>query len=249
MTRGNVVARFPSSPRSVRAARRSVHSPAKHVFARRYGASRRSVGIQEQTEVGSCSVVGGLRSSPCSSSSPRWRPLQEVRRARKYLRCRRSCSAASTVRGTTCSIRPGAKREPTTCRVAPTHYAERDHLDRRHRERALHQQPHLQRPRPEPLLREQHLAVGMGVGPVPRPRHGPARRDAGRGRIRSRSNANDPLESFTNDTGSIDVQRARRPRPAPASRRRASRCNTTQQLHRRARTCTASTRALGCEPG
>ena len=48
--------------------------------------------------------------------------------------------------------------------------------------RPLRQQPDLQRRRPEPVLRERHLAVGVGVGPVHRPRHRAPRRDARRSR-------------------------------------------------------------------
>ena len=55
----------------------------------------------------------------------------------------------------------------------------------RHAKRAAaaqDQQPRVQRSRPEPLQREQALAMGLGLGTVHRPRHRPARRDAGRGR-------------------------------------------------------------------
>ena len=56
---------------------------------------------------------------------------------------------------------------------------------RRHANRAAaapDQQPRVQRSRPEPLQREQALAMGLGLGTVHRPRHRPARRDACRGR-------------------------------------------------------------------
>ena len=107
-------------------------------------------------------------------------------------------------------------------RLAPANYADRHRHDGRRAECALHQQPHLQRPRPEPLLREQHLAVGMGVGTVPRPRHGTARRDARRGRIGRRSTR--AIRSSRTPTRPDRSRSTGRPRrPARASRRPASR--------------------------
>ena len=44
----------------------------------------------------------------------------------------------------------------------------------------VHQQPHLQRRRAEPLLRERRLPVGLGLGPVPGSHVRPAQREAGR---------------------------------------------------------------------
>ena len=68
-------------------------------------------------------------------------------------------------------------------------------------------QPDLQRPRPEHLLGERHLPVGLGLGPVPRPRLRPSRRDAAARPRRFRSTRHDPLERFRNDLGSIDFAR------------------------------------------
>ena len=109
-------------------------------------------------------------------------------------------------------LRPGRARE----------LRRRRRGDGRRPERAVRQQPDLQRPRPEPLLREQHLAVGMGVGPVPRPRHGTPRRDAGRRRVRAVQRER-PAGVVHERHRLASRSTAHRPRPAPASRRRASR--------------------------
>src|ERR671934_113253 len=61
----------------------------------------------------------------------------------------------------------------------------RDLEDGRRPAAAIRQQSDLQRHRPEHLLGEQHLAMGLVVGPVPRPHVRPARRDAGRERTDS----------------------------------------------------------------
>ena len=89
-------------------------------------------------------------------------------------------------------------------RVAPPNYADGVSTMVERPVAAVRQQSHLQRRRPEPLLRERHLAVGLGVGPVHRPRLRPPRRDAGRTRP-DRVRPSDPLEAFTNDFGVIGL--------------------------------------------
>ena len=99
--------------------------------------------------------------------------------------------------------------------------------DRAHGRRpvaAVRQQPDLQRHRPEPLLRERHLPVGLGLGPVHRPRHRPAGRDA-RGERRHPLRRQGPAEELQQRLR--DISFARTPAaPGTGSRQPRQQVNT-----------------------
>ena len=92
--------------------------------------------------------------------------------------------------------------------------------------RAVHQQPHLQRRRAEPLLRERHLAVGLGLGPVPRPRRSACATSTAARRRRSRSTRTTRSSRFQNDLGAIDFARTPAAPGTGQDARRGSRSNT-----------------------
>ena len=105
---------------------------------------------------------------------------------------------------------------------------------------AVHQQPHLQRRRPESLLREQHLPVGLDVGAV----HGPHVRPAARRRASpGRSPSPRPTRSSSSGTTSArSTSSARRPRPGPATRHRASRSTRSAATSTRSASTAGPTR-------
>ena len=134
-------------------------------------------------------------------------------------------------------------------RVGAPNYADGIGADGGRAAQPLRQQPDLQRRRPEHVLGERRLAVGLGLGPVPRPRLRAARRDAGRDRadrVRRRRSAGGVPRTTS---ASIDFSRTPAA-PGPGSRTRGSR-STRSPASSTARGSTAApTRgSTGCATG
>ena len=145
---------------------------------------------------------------------PRGRPehSEHIDRAERLpspsRRWSKPCSRAdpSTARGNNLGDPRSAPPDQPYARLADADYADGTARWPAVPARSLRVEPHLQRPRPEHLLRDRAQPVGLRVGSVPRPHHRP------RHESRQRSatipfNANDPLETFNDDLGVIPFTR------------------------------------------